>query len=82
MGGIFGCRLKFFCAERKSRHVWMLLYDVGTSKTKGTKMTDKRLVRTLSGEKLEALVGRSPLGELAEAEIKRRDKLRNLARAA
>ena len=50
-------------------------------------MTDKRLVRTLSGEKLEALVGRSPLGELAEAEIKRREKKRmkkqgNIARAA
>ena len=39
-------------------------------------MTDKRLMRTLSGEKLEALIGSSPLSALAEAEIKRRAQKR------
>ena len=37
-------------------------------------MTDRKFVRTLSGEKLEALVGQSRLSELAKAEIKRREK--------
>ncbi|MBQ3288371.1 MAG: hypothetical protein IJH50_03060 [Kiritimatiellae bacterium] len=50
-------------------------------------MTDKRLMRTLSGVKLEMLVGRGPVGELAEAEIARREKRRTkkakrLAKAA
>ena len=39
-------------------------------------MTDKRLMRTLSGEKLEALIGSSPLSALAEAEIARRQRRR------
>jgi len=47
-----------------------------TSKMKGTHMTDKRLMRTLSGEKLEALIGSSPLSALAEAEIARRQRRR------
>ena len=37
-------------------------------------MTDKRWVRTLSGSKLEALIGQSPMGALAEVEIARREK--------
>ena len=48
-------------------------------------MTDKKFVRTLSEEKLVALAGPSPLGKLAEAEIKRREKKRErkiLSRAA
>ena len=50
-------------------------------------MTDKRLMRTLNGEKLAAFVGRGPIGELAEAEIARREKRRakkaqRLAKAA
>ena len=48
-------------------------------------MTDKKFVRTLSGEKLEALVVQSHLSELAKAEIKRREKKRErkiLSRAA
>ena len=34
-------------------------------------MTDKRWVRTLSGAKLEALIGQSPMSALAEKEIAR-----------
>ena len=45
-------------------------------KTKGTDMTDKRWLRTLSGAKLEALSGQSPMGALAEVEIVRRKKRR------
>ena len=50
-------------------------------------MTDKRWVRTLSGAKLEALIGQSPMGALAEKEIARRKKRRarkapRLAKAA
>ncbi len=48
-------------------------------------MTDKKYVRTLSREKLEALVYQSHLSELAKAEIKRREKKRErkiLSRAA
>ena len=50
-------------------------------------MTDKRWLRTLSGAKLEALIGRSPTDALAEVEIARRKKRRarkaaRLAKAA
>ena len=51
-------------------------------------MTDKRLMRTLSGVELETLAGKDGLiGELAEAEIARREKRRakkaqRLAKAA
>ena len=50
-------------------------------------MTDKRWLRTLSGAKLEALIGQSPMGALAEVEIARREKRRarkatRLAKAA
>ena len=37
-------------------------------------MTDRKFVRTLSGETLEALVDQSRLSEFAKAEIKRREK--------
>ena len=61
------------------------MYDVVTNKEKGNRMTDKKYVRTLSREKLEALVYQSHLSELAKAEIKRREKKRErkiLSRAA
>ena len=37
-------------------------------------MTDKRGLRTLSGAKLVALIGQSPMGALVEKEIARREK--------
>jgi len=40
-------------------------------------MTNKRLMRTLSGKELEALVGASSISGLAEDEIKRREKRRS-----
>ena len=50
-------------------------------------MTDKRWLRTLSGAKLVALIGQSPMGALAEVENARREKRRarkatRLAKAA
>ena len=50
-------------------------------------MTDKRWLRTLSGAKLKAQIGQSPMGALAEVEIARRKKRRarkttRLAKAA
>ena len=39
-------------------------------------MTDKRWMRTLSGAKLESLVGNMKYGNLAEAEIERRARKR------
>ena len=39
-------------------------------------MTDKRWMRMLSGAKLAALVGQSPMGSLAEMEIERRKRRR------
>ena len=44
-------------------------------------MTDKRWLRTLSGAKLAALVGQSPMGALAEVEIARRGRRRERKQA-